>query len=52
MIVEDFQSAEDYYITSYRATIIRFLRVAAVLVGVLLPALYICAQLFKTPRFP
>ena len=52
MIVEDFQSAEDYYITSYRATIIRFLRVAAVLVGVLLPALYICAQLFKIQLIP
>ncbi len=52
MIVEDFQSAEDYYITSYRATIIRALRVAAVLVGVLLPALYICAQLFKIQLIP
>ena len=31
MVVEDFQSAEDYYITSYRATIIRALRLAAVL---------------------
>ena len=52
MIVEDFQSAEDYYITSYRATILRFLRVASVLVGVLLPAIYICAQLFKIQLIP
>lgn len=52
MVVEDFQSAEDYYITSYRATIIRALRVAAVLIGVLLPALYICAQLFKIQLIP
>ncbi len=39
MIVEDFQSVEDYYITSYRATTLRVLRVAAVLIGLLLPAL-------------
>lgn len=52
MIVEDFQSAEDYYITSYRATILRVLRAAAVLIGVLLPALYICAQLFKIQLIP
>lgn len=52
MLVEDFQSAEDYYVTSYRATILRFLRVAAVLIGVLLPALYICAQLFKIQLIP
>ena len=52
MIVEDFQSAEDYYITSYRATILRALRVIAVLIGVLLPSLYICAQLFKIQLIP
>jgi spore germination protein KA len=52
MIEEDFQAAEDYYITSYRATIIRFLRLAAVLVGIYLPAIYICAQLFKIEIFP
>lgn len=52
MVVEDFHSPEDYYITSYRATILRALRVAAVLVGVLLPALYICAQLFKIQLIP
>ena len=52
MIVEDFQSAEDYYTTSYRATIIRALRVAAVLIGILLPSLYICAQLFKIQLIP
>jgi spore germination protein KA len=52
MIEEDFQAAEDYYITSYRATIIRFLRIAAVLVGIYLPSIYICAQLFKIEIFP
>lgn len=52
MVVEDFQSAEDYYITSYRATIIRALRLAAVLIGILLPSVYICAQLFKIQLIP
>jgi spore germination protein KA len=52
MLTEDFQVAEDYYITSYRATIIRAIRVVALLVGVYLPAIYICAQLFKVQLFP
>lgn len=52
MICEDFQAAEDYYITSYRASIIRVIRVVAVIVGVLLPAFYICAQLFKIQLIP
>ncbi len=52
MIVEDFQSAEDYYITSFRASVIRALRLIAVLVGVLLPSIYICAQLFKIQLIP
>jgi spore germination protein KA len=52
MLVEDFQTAEDYYITSYRATLIRLIRLAAVLVGIYLPAIYICAQLFKIQLLP
>lgn len=52
MIMEDFQAVEDYYTTSYRATIIRFLRIIAVIVGVLLPSIYVCAQLFKIQLIP
>lgn len=52
MICEDFQTAEDYYINGYRANIIRFLRLAAVIIGVILPALYVCAQLFKIQLIP
>lgn len=52
VITEDFQSAEDYYSVSYRATILRFIRVAAVLIGVGLPAFYVCAQLFKIQLIP
>lgn len=52
MLGEDFQTGEDYYIVSYRATILRFLRLAAVLVGIFLPAIYVCAQLFKIQLIP
>lgn len=52
MLIEDFQTAEDYYVTSYRATILRVLRAVSVFVGMLLPALYICAQLFKIQLIP
>ena len=52
MITEDFQAAEDYYAVSYRATILRILRLAAVLIGILLPAVYVCAQLFKIQLIP
>lgn len=52
MIVEDIQAGEDYYTMSYRSTIIRIMRVAALFIGLLLPALYVAAQLFKTQIIP
>lgn len=52
MLVEDFQSVEDYYISSYRATTLRILRVFSILFGLMLPALYISAQLFKIQIIP
>ena len=52
MIVEDFQSVEDYYNCSYRATTLRILRLLAVTVGIFLPAIYISAQLFKIQIMP
>lgn len=52
MIVEDFQSGEDYYALSYRSTVIRILRVLSLLLGIFLPALYISAQLFKIQLIP
>lgn len=52
MLVEDFQTAEDYYAVSYRSTILRILRLTAVLVGIILPAVYVCAQLFKIQLIP
>lgn len=52
MLAEDFQSSEDYFISSYRATILRVLRVIAVIVGIFLPATYVAAQLFKLQLIP
>ena len=51
MLVEDFQAA-DYYAVKYRSTILRILRLAAVLIGISLPAIYVCAQLFKIQLIP
>lgn len=52
MLVEDFQAAEDYYAVSYRSTILRILRLTAVILGILMPAIYVCAQLFKIELIP
>lgn len=52
MLTEDFQAAEDYYCVSYRANILRALRFIAVMIGILLPAVYVCAQLFKIQLIP
>lgn len=52
MLIEDFQAVEDYYQVSYRSTILRILRVIALLVGVFLPAFYVSAQLFKIQLIP
>lgn len=51
-LAEDFQTAEDYYIVSYRATILRFLRALALVIGIFLPSMYVCAQLFKIQLIP
>jgi len=52
MLGEDFQTAEDYYMLSYRATFLRILRIAATIIGIALPAMYVCAQLFKLELIP
>lgn len=52
LLVEDFQSSEDYFVPSYRATFTRILRVLAMLVAIYLPAFYVAAQIFKLQLFP
>lgn len=52
LLVEDFQSAQDYFVSPYRATISRLLRLAAVCIALFLPAFYVAAQLFKLQILP
>ncbi len=52
MLVEDFQTGEDYYSSSYRATTLRIIRLISVLLGIFLPAFYISAQLYKAQLIP
>ncbi len=49
---EDLQSSEDYFISPFMATTIRFLRLISLFVGILLPAFYVSAQLFKMQLLP
>ncbi len=52
MLIEDFQSPEDYYASGYRSSVIRIIRILAVGIGLLLPAFYVAAQLFKIQLIP
>lgn len=52
VLIEDFQSSEDYYTNSYRANFARFLRLSAVIISVILPAFFVAAQLFHLQFIP
>ncbi len=52
VLLEDFQSADDYYNISAHATFVRILRVASCLITVLLPGLYIAMQMFHYKAIP
>ncbi len=52
LLVEDFQSASDYYNSPYSATAARFIRILSVLFALFLPALYVAAELFHLQLIP
>lgn len=52
LLIEDFQAAEDYYISPYRANFVRTLRVISILFSILLPAIFVAAQLFHLQIIP
>ena len=52
LLIEDFQAAEDYYISQYRANLVRTLRVVAMIFSILLPAVFVAAQLFHLQIIP
>lgn len=52
VLFEHFQSNEDYYIKSYRASVTRVLRVVAMIIAICLPAAYVALQEFQYHMFP
>lgn len=52
VMFEHLQSSEDYYVKSYRATLLRCVRVMALAIAVLLPAAYVALQEFQYQMFP
>ena len=52
IFVEDMQSGEDYYSQSSRATFLRIIRVFGVLIGILLPGVYVATQIFHYRLLP
>lgn len=52
LIVEDLQSSEDYFVSPFRATFLRLLRLFSLLLSVYLPAFYVAAQLYKIQLLP
>ncbi len=52
VLAEDFQSADDYYSSSYRASMIRILRVGSVFAAIMLPAFFVASQLFHLQFLP
>ncbi len=52
LLIEDFQSASDYYNSSYSAIVARYIRVFSVALALFLPALYVAAELFHLQLIP
>ncbi len=52
LFVEDMQSPGDYYENSTMTTLSRFLRFVSVIASVLLPALYVCLQVYNYQIIP
>lgn len=52
ILTEDLQSSEDYFISPFMATVYRGIRLLALFVALLLPALYVTAQIFKMQLLP
>lgn len=52
VLFEHFQSSEDYYVRSFRATFVRIIRVVAMIIAITLPAAYVALQEFQYQMFP
>ena len=52
LLIEDFQASEDYFISPFRASFTRFIRLFSLILSIYLPAFYVSAQLFKLQLLP
>lgn len=52
LMYENFQTSEDYYIKSYRASMIRVIRLFAVIFSILMPGIYVALQEHQYQLFP
>lgn len=52
LLIEAFQSAEDYYSRPYYSTLIRMIRYIALFISILFPALYVSLQSFHPEMIP
>jgi spore germination protein KA len=52
LLLEDFQSPSDYYNSPYSATTARIIRLFSVILALLLPALFVSAELFHLQLIP
>ncbi|MHB1654724.1 MAG: spore germination protein [Desulfitobacteriaceae bacterium] len=52
LLIEGFQSAEDYYSRPYYSTVIRIIRYTAFFISTLFPALYVALQSFHPEMIP
>lgn len=52
MLVEDYQSSEDYYERASLATFLRIIRIMSVFFSILLPGLYVALQEFHYSMIP
>lgn len=52
MLVEDFQSSEDYFANSYRANMERIIRILSIFFALFLPSMFVAAQLFHLQIIP
>ncbi|HVJ50016.1 spore germination protein [Desulfitobacterium sp.] len=52
LLVEAFQSSEDYYSRHYYSTVVRWIRIVAFFIAILLPATYIALESFQPEMIP
>lgn len=52
LLIEDFQSSEDYFQNHYRANMQRILRFISILLALFLPSVFVSAQLFHLQIIP